>query len=223
MSYARFAIYYVPPPGALATFGATWLGWDIARGRRVAQPPLPGLWAITATPRKYGFHATLKPPFRLAAGQDPARLGRAVQDLAASLSPAMCDALQPASLGRFLALAPRGDTSALEALAARCVQDLDAFRAPPDAYELVRRRKTGLSRRQDALLLDWGYPYVLEEFRFHMTLTGAIDVEAAAVWLDAVRAHLPDLPGPFVLDRIALCGERDDGRFEVIQSCTLCG
>ena len=59
MSYARYAIYFVPSEGPLATFGATWLGWDVVAGRDVPQFDLAGLRDITVKPRKYGFHGTL--------------------------------------------------------------------------------------------------------------------------------------------------------------------
>lgn len=74
MSFARFAIYYVPSKGHLADFGASWLGWDIVEARDVPQPDVPGLRDITMKPRKYGFHGTLKPPFRLKEGQTQASL-----------------------------------------------------------------------------------------------------------------------------------------------------
>lgn len=221
MSYARFAIYYVPPEGALADFGAAWLGWDIARGRAALQPDLSGLAGITETPRKYGFHGTLKPPFRLAGGAAPEDLERAVAQLAAELTPASCAGLELTALGRFLALMPHGDTGPLNALAAACVRGLDRFRAPLSADELARRRKARLSDRQDALLRQWGYPYVLEQFRFHLTLTGPLPKPEIAAWTATARQQLPDLPAPFTIDQIALCGERADGRFELVRRYAL--
>lgn len=223
MSYSRFAIYYVPPQGPLADFGAAWLGWDVARGRGLHQPDLPGLHDITMTPRKYGFHATLKPPFRLAEGYAFEALETAFSDLAANLAPGICDGLELTTLGRFLALTPCGDTAALRRVAAACVRDLDAFRAPATEAELARRRKAGLSAQQEALLAQFGYPYVMEEFRFHMTLTARLPKGDIATWLAAVQRRLPDLPRPFLLDQIALCGEREDGRFEVIHRYPLAG
>lgn len=223
MSYARFAIYYVPPRGPLSTFGATWLGWDVASGTEVPQFDLTGLGDITMTPRKYGFHGTLKPPFRLAEGQTVGALETAAAVLAAGQKPAVCDGLDLSKLGRFLALTPRGDVSDLQRVAAACVQDIDTFRAPAGEAELERRRKAGLNDRQDALLTAWGYPYVLEEFRFHLTLSGQIPQGEIAGWIDRVRNHLPDLSEPFVVDQIALCGERDDGRFELIHRYMLTG
>lgn len=221
MSYARFAIYFVPPEGPLADFGASWLGWDILRGSESVQFDLPGLHDITMTPRKYGFHGTLKPPFRLKDGQTMGRLETAVAELAASLAPAVCDGLALTRLGRFLALTPRGNTDSLSRVAAACVRDLDGFRAPATEAELARRRKAGLSPRQEALLAQWGYPYVCEEFRFHMTLSGRLPEEDVQGWKETLQDRLPDLPAPFIVDQIALCGERQDGCFELIHRYTL--
>lgn len=223
MSYSRFAIYYVPPKGPLADFGAAWLGWDVVRGCEARQPDVPDLHDITMTPRKYGFHGTLKPPFRLIGGRTAADLEQATSLLAASLAPATCDGLELNNLGRFLALTPVGDMAPLRRVAEACVRDLDGFRAPATDAELARRRKSGLSERQDSLLVQWGYPHVMEEFRFHLTLSGRLPRQEISVWAEKVERHLPDLPAPFVLDQIALCGEREDGWFEMLHRYTLAG
>ncbi|WP_299951105.1 DUF1045 domain-containing protein [uncultured Ruegeria sp.] len=223
MSYTRFAIYYVRPAGTLADFGASWLGWDIAGGCETSTFDLPGLSDITMTPRKYGFHGTLKPPFWLADGRTAEDLTAAASKLASVLAPAICDGLELTRLGRFLALTPRGDLKSLRRVAGACVKDLDGFRAPADEVELERRRKSGLSARQDALLTRWGYPYVMDEFRFHMTLTGRLPKADIPVWTETVQRFLPELPTPFVVDQIALCGEREDGRFELIHRYALAG
>ena len=223
MSYSRFAIYYVPPAGDLADFGAAWLGWDIVAGRAVAQPDLPGLEDITATPRVYGFHGTLKPPFRLADGASQSDLEGATAALADGLEPARCDGLSLKAMGRFLALTPDGDKASVQRVAAACVRGLDSFRAPATEAELARRRAAGLTPRQEALLAEWGYPFVMEEFRFHLTLSGRLPRDSIAPWTDRLKTHLPALPAPFVIDQIALCGERADGRFELIHRYTLAG
>jgi hypothetical protein len=207
----------------LADFGASWLGWDVVHGREARQPDLPDLRDNTMTPRKYGFHGTLKPPFRLIDTRTIAELEQATSDLSASLAPAICDGLELKTLGRFLALTPRGGTEAVQRVAQACVRDLDGFRAPAEEPELARRRATGLSARQEALLLQWGYPYVMEEFRFHLTLTGRLPQAEIPVWVERAQRYLPDLPAPFILDQIALCGEREDGRFEMLHRYTLAG
>lgn len=223
MSYARFAIYYLPPEGDLADFGAGWLGWDVAAGCAARHPALPGVDGITDTPRKYGFHATLKPPFRLAEGADAAGLASAVAQMASDCPSATADGLEVSQLGHFLALTPVGDAAGIARVAATCVAELDSFRAMPPEAELKRRRAAGLSVRQETLLQRWGYPYVMDEFRFHMTLTGRLSPEQLDHWADLARRHLPDIPAPFVLDQIALAGERTDGHFELIQRYALTG
>lgn len=223
MSYSRFAIYYIPPDGPLATFGAAWLGWDVVKGGPTPHQDLPGLEEVTRTPRKYGFHGTLKPPFRLRENQSEAALAEAVATLAENLPPATCDGLELTELGSFLALTPIGELGGIERVAAACVRDLDAFRAPATETELARRRQAKLSDRQDALLQAWGYPYVMEEFRFHLTLSGRLDRGQLAKWSEAANRAMPNLPRPFTLDEIALCGERSDGHFELVHRYSLKG
>ncbi|MGI3163136.1 DUF1045 domain-containing protein [Pseudooceanicola sp. 200-1SW] len=229
--FARYAIYYAPEPGPLADFGAAWLGWDLARGAPAAHPELPGLprpvAELTATPRKYGFHGTVKPPFRLAPDHDADGLVKAARHLATRLEPVTLDGLALTRLGSFLALTPRGDKgqiAALTALASESVQGLDAFRAPAPQSELDRRRKAGLTPRQEALLQQWGYPYVMEEFRFHLTLTGRLSgVDAGRVEAALAPALAPVLPAPFQIQSLCLCGEDDAGRFHLIERLPLQG
>lgn len=223
MAYTRFAIYHLPHGSELADAGASWLGWDAVHGVATRQPELEGLEAATGTPRKYGFHATLKPPFRLADGHTPRDLAKAVAELAGRTGPARADTLQIAPLGRFLALTICGDAKAINRVAAACVTGLDAFRAPATEQELARRRGAGLRSGQEDMLTRWGYPHVLNEFRFHMTLTARLPKAELAVWHDRLRAHLPPLPAPFEVGHISLVGERADGRFEQIERFQLTG
>ncbi|KIN78793.1 DUF1045 domain-containing protein [Sulfitobacter mediterraneus] len=223
MTYTRFAIYDAPIDDTLANFGAVWLGWDVRTGTATRQADVPGLDDITMTPRKYGFHGTLKPPFRLADGRSLDELQTAAAGLAGRCAPASSGGLTLTTLGGFLALTPTGDLTALERVASASVRDLDAFRAPAPEVELERRRSAGLSARQEALMLEWGYPYVMEEFRFHLTLSGRLPEADRTAWMNTALAHLPPLADRYDLGGIALCGERPDGRFELIQRYTLTG
>lgn len=223
MSYTRFAVYYLPPEGDLATFGAAWLGWDVVSGRPASQFDVPQLNSMTATLRKYGFHATLKPPFRLKNTHSAAALDKAVKRMAANCQPALCEGLQLSRLGSFLALTPRGDASEIGRVAAHCVVDLDPFRAVSSEAELAHRRRAGLSLRQNALLDRWGYPYVMEEFSFHLTLTSRLSRNDRKDWQDTLDARLPEMPASFVLDEIALVGEQPDGCFKLIRRYALNG
>jgi putative phosphonate metabolism protein len=226
--YTRYAVYYAPPPGPLADFGAHWLGWDAEAGEERAHPAVRGLprslREITALPRKYGFHGTLKAPFRLAEGREVTGLHAALQALAGQLPRVRLEGLGLAPVGPFLALVPEGDSGPVDDLAARLVESLDGFRAPPDADELARRRVAGLSPRQEEMLTSWGYPYVMEEFLFHVTLTGPLpegDVGAVAAAL-APRLD-PVLPRPFRIDEICLFGEGQDGWFRNLHRYPLSG
>lgn len=218
--FQRYAIY-VMPEGALARFGAGWLGWDAQEGHAAVHPAVDGLprplSEITATPRKYGLHATIKPPFRLAAGTTPAALMSDLAALCERLAPVTLDGLTLARLGGFLALVPEGETAALDDLAAQAVTALDRHRAPLTEDDLARRRKARLTPAQDALLLRWGYPYVLEEFRFHITLTGNLPRDEAEAVAKAVTPHLaPLLPRPCVIGSLCLMGEDGKGLFHLI-------
>lgn len=208
---ARYAIYWAPPAdSALSLLGAAWLGRDAATDRPLAQPAIDGfaadrLAAITAEPRRYGLHATLKPPFRLAEGRSAAELGQALARFARQRPPVSIPALRLKRIGGFLALAPFSRAAGLDALAAAAVEAFDGFRAPPDAAELARRFGARLSPAQQANVARWGYPYVMEEFRFHVTLTGRVEdavAERLAPHLAALFA--PTLVAPLEITEIAL-------------------
>jgi hypothetical protein len=220
---SRYAVYFMPPEGDLADFGAAWLGWDGQTGRKVPQLDCPDLPEISKTPRKYGFHGTLKAPFRLAHAQSFEDLAAAVGDLARSTAPAQCDGLALTRMGRFFALTPKGDANGINRVAATCVERLDDFRAPASDAELARRRGAGLSVRQDAMLTRWGYPFVMEEFRFHMTLTGKIPKDRIEHTAALITGYLPPLPQPFVMGDICLVGERADGFFQLLHRYALSG
>ena len=76
-------------------------------------------------------------------------------------------------IGGFVAIVPATPSPGLDELAADCVTGFERFRLPMTAQERSRRLAAGLSQHQTANLERWGYPYVFEEFRFHMTLTDA--------------------------------------------------
>lgn len=221
----RYAIYYAPPEGDFADRAAAWLGRDAVTGTVLPHPDL-GLpaAAITVDPRRYGFHGTIKPPFRLAPGQTAQGLERALSELAASLAPVILPGLHLASLGGFLALVPRDDSPALAALAARVVTDLDRFRAALTPAEIARRRPDTLTPRQRELLHLWGYPHVLDEFRFHLTLTDRLPASQATEATRILAAYFaPVLPVPFPIASLCLFGEPEDGPFRLLSRHPLGG
>ncbi|MEM0922618.1 MAG: DUF1045 domain-containing protein [Pseudomonadota bacterium] len=230
-AFHRYAIYYAPPEGsALAQFGASWLGWDAAAGEGRAHPDLPGLpepvSRLTEQPRKYGFHGTLKPPFHLAEGHDVEGLAEAAAGLAAHTPSFEIPRIAQQTIGPFLALVPAEPSEPLADLAASCVRELDAFRAPPDAAELAKRRAGGLSAAQEANLLRWGYPYLFEEFRFHLTLTGPLDPTICAATETVLAPALAQiLADPLPIREICLFGEEasPERRFHILTRFALSG
>ncbi|MYE01203.1 MAG: DUF1045 domain-containing protein [Alphaproteobacteria bacterium] len=200
----RYAVYYTPAPGsALARFGSAWF----AR----SAPCLD-------TPRRYGFHGTLKAPFRLAAGVDETGLLLAVERFAAERPALSGPPLGIAVLADFLALVPSARFGELDRLAADCVAAFDRFRAPPGAAELARRRRAGLNPREEALLRRWGYPYVMDAFRFHLTLTGRLDEAGLASERAEAKALLGEAALPLFVDAVTVAVEPAEGAaFRLLQ------
>ncbi len=226
MSFARYALYYVPPADApWARFATQWLGWDAEKGQSCAPPPeAQNAHDFTQTPRRYGLHATLKPPFRLASEARPKDLEDKAERLAARLAPAQCDALRLDTLGSFLALRPDGDATGLSRIAEACVHALDPLRAPPSTQELARRHHPRMTPAQKENLMRWGYPHVMDGFQFHITLTSRLKPPARASANAFLEANLsPLLPAPFMLRDIALCGEDETGHFHLIRRFPLTG
>lgn len=223
MTFSRYGIYFLPD-GALARAGAAWLGWDVRRAEPVEHPEFDGLDlpALTARPRKYGFHATVKAPFALAPGKSAAELQAALCTVCAARAPVDLPSLALSRLGPFFALTAPAERAALQAMAADIVRELDGFRAPLDAETLARRRKSGLSPRQDALLLEWGYPSVMEAYEFHLTLSGPVqDPDKVAPLLST---HWDTVPGaPVRINGLSLVGEAADGFFQEIAFCPFGG
>ncbi|MGB2462361.1 MAG: DUF1045 domain-containing protein, partial [Candidatus Puniceispirillaceae bacterium] len=173
--FVRHALYFLPPKGSgLEAFGDSWLGWSVTEGRAVAHPQIADLPIATLTekPRKYGFHGTLKAPFRLADGVRESDLISTATALVNSIPAFEMPALQITSLGSFLAFVPGQASTELQQLASSLVSELDPLRAPLSDAELTRRRAAGLTPAQEMLLKKWGYPFVMDEFRFHLTLSG---------------------------------------------------
>lgn len=226
--FKRYAIYYAPRRGDFAQATAQWLGWDVASGKAVAQPDLPGLPCaladLTVAPRKYGFHGTIKAPFRLADGASESALQAGAAGLARRLAPVRLAGLKLARLGGFLAMVPEGDEAALVALAAEVVRGLDSFRAPLTPEERARRNPDRLSPHKRALLDQWGYPHVMDQFRFHLTLTDDLpEAELIATAAVAAEWFAPVVPAPFVVEDLCLFGEDFQGRFHLIGRHALTG
>jgi putative phosphonate metabolism protein len=225
LKYPRYAIYFVPPADtALFRYGTAALGYDCFAGADVPTfdglPVDAGTWReLTSEPRRYGFHATLKAPFALARERSEAELISEFGGFAAAIDALATMDPEVRLLQRFVAVVPATENTAVCALAASCVVHFDGFRAPLTEADRARRLAARLTDRQIAHVERWGYPYVFEEFRFHMTLTGALDPDVRAVVLSYLRDGFSRSCGErtIPIDRFALLRQDDsDACFVVI-------
>lgn len=220
----RYAIYFSPAfDTALWQFGCSAIGYDSWRGEMVPllnhpvyEDPAARSWL--SGPARYGFHATLKAPFELAEGFDE----RDLRDVAAGFAERRTTFVLPElvirPMGRLLALVPAEPSPQINDLAADCTRAFERFRAPLTPADFRRRLASPLSPRQLANLDKWGYPYVFDDFRFHMTLCGAVEDPVRRRLQEALHALYKEVAAPVSIDAITICRQdiRDD-RFRVLQ------
>lgn len=229
---ARYALYYAPAPdSALWRFGSGTLGYDAATGEEIPLLPFAGFSetgqrAVTAEPARYGFHATLKAPFRLTDGRSEGELLAMAANFAAQQPGLAALPLKVALLTRFIALVP-ADIAAVPEIARlerTTVEAFEPFRAPLSDADIARRNPDALTPRQRDMLRDWGYPFAREEFRFHMTLTGPLDPDLRQLCLDSLvesfAAAVEERSA--AIDRLALFRQEESGaRFRILGSFPL--
>ncbi len=224
-SFPRYAIYYVSAPGTdLDRFGAQLLGYDAFSGEDLPFPDgvtqtVPDWRDLTRDPRTYGFHATLKPPLSLAPGKTEAELLAACEAFAGISRP--IPVIKPIvdSISGFIAVVPAEPSAELERLAADCTSEFDSFRAPLTPEDLARRNPSALTPRQREHLDRWGYPYVMEDFRFHMTLTGRLGAERREPVLTMLRNRFSAIGlKALAVDRIAIFRQENAvSRFRIVK------
>jgi putative phosphonate metabolism protein len=222
--YPRYAIYYAPTSGSdLDRFGAQLLGYDAFGGDDLPFPEsvtqaAPDWHDLTADPRKYGFHATLKAPFSLAPDKTEAGLFAACNTFAAT--PRAIPAIKPVvgSISGFIAVIPAEPPRELIQLAADCVTAFDTFRAPLTEADRARRNPSKLTSTQREHLDRWGYPYVMDDFRFHMTLTGRLGNARRKGVLAMLQARFSKLDlSTLAIDRIAVFRQESaTSRFRIV-------
>ncbi len=227
---SRYAIYFAPTAeSALGEFGNGVLGRDAIRDIETAI--LPGLakhftdWrSHTTAAAHYGFHATLKPPFALATGVEASWLLEDVLSLAKSLAPLRIGHMKVSSIGKFIALVPVAPPTQLRNLAAHIVRSLDPLRAPLSEADRARRRPETLTPQQMEYLDQWGYPYVFDEFRFHMTLFGLLSDEKREEAAHVLRALYLPYDQPVVIKDICIFAQLNrTASFKLVERVRLGG
>jgi putative phosphonate metabolism protein len=189
----RVAVYYAPElDDPLWTVGNRWLGRDPETGARLAQPAGIDIPQLTDEPAGYGLHATLKPPMRMAPGTRYQDFAAAVAELAAGLRAFALPPLAVENLDGFLALREQAPSPDLQALADSAVGTLDGFREQPEAAELARRRRHGLTEAEETMLERWGYPDVFQLWRFHITLSRRLNEAEMAKARPMAEAHFAE-------------------------------
>lgn len=226
----RYAIYFTPErDDPLSRIAANWLGRDPFTGTAAPMPAIGRLSPAeiafhTAAARRYGFHATLKAPFLLAGGETEASLNKAMEVFAETVAPVTIPRLVIKQIDSFFALVPEEQSPELNRFADDVVVAFERFRAPLTEAEIERRSPDSLSPIEFRNLLQWGYPYVFEAFRFHMTLTGRVGADEAPRVRSAIEEFfgiLLDEPVP--VDGLALFVEPEPGAPFHIQSYHLLG
>ncbi|TIN12080.1 DUF1045 domain-containing protein [Mesorhizobium sp.] len=214
----RYAIYFTPRQDEpLARIAANWLGRDpfgaATRPVEAVGELSPAEVAFhTASARRYGFHATLKAPFRLASNETEAALRAALDDFAETTPVVTIPRLVVSQIDGFFALVPEGPLPALNRFADDVVRDFDRFRAPLSEAEIERRSPDSLKPAEFRNLCQWGYPYVFETFRFHMTLSGRASSQEGPrlrAAIDSLFAGVLQRPVP--VDALTLFVETEPG------------
>ncbi len=214
----RYALYFTPDrEHPLTRTAAAWLGRDAFTGAAVTPPAVSSLSQAeiafhTAAARRYGFHATIKAPFRLSDGQSEQSLLDALETYARETAPILVPQLVIGQIDGFFALLPSGGFAEIKSFAASVVEAFDRFRAPITEVEIERRNPETLSAEQFRNLCQWGYPYVFDAFRFHMTLSGRVSGgEAARVRSAIEEVFKPVLGEPLAIDGLAVFVEPEAG------------
>ncbi len=213
----RYAIYFAPPSDdRLSQTASRWLGRDAFTGGALDCPENPAIgreeqMALTTEPRRYGFHGTLKAPFGLSSSRREADLIAAFDEFAAEIEP--FEVPEMSCIDRPLLRARL--RRALSAPAAPCGAGgsrFEPFRAPLSEADLARRNPERLTQRQREYLAAWGYPYVFEEFQFHLTLTGPVPEEMQRPMRMALETVFAEFIGkPLAVSTIALFAEERRG------------
>ena len=223
-NYKRYAIYYAPIENPeLDLFGKCWLGWDPYKGEETTKSDLSKLpsfkkfSSLVLTPKQYGFHGTIKAPFKLKNEYTYNDLENKVREISKQIHSFYFDQLIIKKLGNFIGLIPTNNLK-VNAVSNKFVEELDYLRDELSENEIKKRKPHKLTSNQKQMLFKWGYPYVFDEFKFHLTLTSKLNV----VEIDDVLRSLQNILKQVNLNKISfnnICifGQKSDEKFYFVQ------
>jgi Protein of unknown function (DUF1045) len=228
----RYAIYFAPVLNSPWWHkGSAWLGRDASNGNAIEQPSLSDINAtdfarFTQHPRRYGWHATLKAPFRLAPDFNYQDLRQTVEKLCADCPPFKLSPLGVKWMGDFLALQAPLATDQTHAIAQKCIVNTQKLAASLSEAEKAKRRRVGLNPSQENNLVRWGYPYVFEDFKFHLSLTGVMtgadksQMRALKLAAETYFGNMPDCQ----FSALSIFSETKEGdNFRLVEQIPLSG
>ena len=215
---SRCGIYFCPSQSVpLYGQGSQWLGRDATTGATL-EPYLPDQirhedWLrVTDSPRRYGFHATLKPPFRLADNATLEDMRAELGDFARNHGSFCAPPLAVGALGRFLALILSAPSEEFSNLADGIVRHFDRFRAPATEQEIALRMRGSHSPSERSHILQWGYPYVFDSWKFHMSLTSSMHTKSLSLFEPYLRSRFASAcEHPLLVDSVCIFHEPNPG------------
>ena len=233
--YSRYAIYYAPPKeSSLEEFGRYWFGWDPLNAKlinnkhrinylnRFGIKNLINIDKNVLIPKKYGFHGTLIPPFKLNKNYSTNTLFKKTEDIAKKFKKFKFYKFKLKKINNFYAFVQNKKNNNINKLSNRLVRELFKFRSPLTKKEIDRRNPSKLSKLQLNILYKWGYPYIMSEFNFHMTLASEVTGNKLYFELKKIEKNKEIILNEINnFDKIYIFGENQKGMFENLENFSL--
>ena len=233
--YSRYAIYYAPPKESnLEEFGRYWFGWDPLNAKlinnkhrinylnRFGIKNLINIDKNVLIPKKYGFHGTLIPPFKLNKNYSTNTLFKKTEEIAKKFKKFKFYKFKLKKINNFYAFVQNKKNNNINKLSNRLVRELFKFRSPLTKKEIDRRNPSKLSKLQLNILYKWGYPYLMSEFNFHMTLASEVTGNKLYLELKKIERNKEIILNEINnFDKIYIFGENQKGMFENLENFSL--
>ena len=233
--YSRYAIYYAPPKeSSLEEFGRYWFGWDPLNAKLINNKQrinylngfgiknLKNIDKNVLIAKKYGFHGTLIPPFKLNKNYSTNLLFKKTEDIAKKFKKFKFYKFKLKKMNNFYAFVQNKKNNNINKLSNRLVRELFKFRSPLTKKEIDRRNPSKLSKLQLNILYKWGYPYLMSEFNFHMTLASEVTGNKLYLELKKIERNKEIILNEINnFDKIYIFGENQKGMFENLENFSL--